>query len=47
MESNRPTRKNTLSRFAWLAGNWSGTNTLWLDPEKPAHESESIMVVGT
>ena len=41
------TRRSTLQRFAWLAGNWAGTNKLWLDPAKPAQESESVMVVGT
>lgn len=46
MDGNR-TRKSTLSRFSWLAGNWAGTNRLWLDPEEPARDSESIMVVGT
>jgi len=42
-----PTGKGTLQRFAWLAGNWAGTNKLWLDPTQPAQESESVMVVGT
>jgi len=42
-----PTRRSTLQRFTWLAGNWAGTNKLWLDPEQPAQECESILVVGT
>ncbi len=47
MERKPTARKSTLQRFAWLAGNWAGTNQLWLDPEGPGRESHSIMVVGT
>ena len=46
--ASRPTaRKSTLQRFAWLAGNWAGTNTLWLDPAGPPQPSDSVMIVGT
>jgi hypothetical protein len=47
MDAKPTARKSALQRFAWLAGQWAGTNKLWLDPEDPARVSESIMIVGT
>jgi hypothetical protein len=38
---------SAITKLSNLSGKWHGTNQLWLSPEEPVHESESIAEIST
>ncbi|HUF46948.1 MAG TPA: DUF1579 family protein [Vicinamibacterales bacterium] len=38
---------SVLAQLKACTGRWTGTNRLWVDPDKPARSSDATVVVGT